>query len=187
MLSEQILGRQSALPTMLERMAYRREYGDLIGGLQRAGRQGITFEQAALLYPGLSRNPDVLFTILGRVSGAMSNRWWSVQEVGAWLVTLNRGGRYGAEIVINVGPRFRTWFGFGKGTGTLGAPRSVADTLAHLGHTHPQFGILDLSRGDLSFLRPLFTDPTYQRFQLGRVILAGPTGQWRYLFSPFGP
>jgi hypothetical protein len=167
---------RAALPTAAERAAYRQEYADLIAGLKQAGSRGMTYEQARRLYPALGIEADTIFTVLGRVSGAVSNRWWSVREVGAWFV---RGTDGLPQLVFNMGPVQRTWFGLLSEPASLLRPRVELDILGHLGHTHPLKAKFTLSRGDIRVMRAIYGRGT--GWQPLYPVIIGPTGQWRHV------
>jgi hypothetical protein len=175
-LAEQITGAQAALPTAAERAIYWELYGPLIRALKKAGTSGITLDQAMELCPalaGAAEDIDVLWTILGRVSGAVSNRWLSVSEVGVWWVWRPyEGGR----VVINMQRSLFPWF---TGEVRLALPAESWQVLAHFGHTHPWSGVLEASRQDLRTLMNIAD--RFPSRQPDWLILAGPTGQWREL------
>ena len=177
-------GTQAMLPGLMDRTRYRKVYKELIAALKQAGSQGHTYDEALRVCPKLKPGDvDSLFTVLGQVSGAESNRWWSVREAGAWVVKETDG----PTIVINFGPKKRSWFGLSNKPANLLPPRSGNDLLGHLGHVHPQFGKLKLSPKDIATLEALYDrNPLHQTRW---PVIAGPKGEWRrtdeldYMFS----
>jgi hypothetical protein len=141
-----------------------------------------TLEEAVRLCPELAAGEDSFWTIIGRLSGAMSRRWLFIREVGAWVV---RGtGPIETRIIINIGrPRWFPWWNTRNRPATLREPRPFNEVEAHLGHSHPYNGILELSgnptRGDIGYLLRLFRQDPYS--QPLNPVLTGPTGQWRHV------
>lgn len=181
-LAEEITGNRAALPTRAQLAEYRAAYRELINALRQAGQRGITLEEAVRLCPELAAGEDSFWTIIGRLSGAMSRRWLFIREVGAWVV---RGtGPIETRIIINIGrPRWFPWWNTRNRPATLREPRPFNEVEAHLGHSHPYNGILELSgnptRGDIGYLLRLFRQDPYS--QPLNPVLTGPTGQWRHV------
>jgi hypothetical protein len=175
---------QADFATRAQRAFYWNEYGDLIRGLRNAGREGITFDEFARLYPQILLNMseaakfDLFWTVIGRVSGALSRGWLWSQEVGVWVAA--RGGR--AQIIINVGQR--AYLPNLLGLPTMQNPGLLADVLAHWGHAHPTRALLRPSGRDIDAIIDLARrNPLMQP---SAPIFAGPTGQWaRYDMSSY--
>lgn len=204
--AERVSGETSDLPGLTTRIRYRREYQDIIQALKGAGRRGITLEQLMVLDPELQtllggRNAvealnaggafaNRFWETLGRVSGAVSNPWLTVREVGAWVVL--REGTLGTSVIINMGsrayfPRLAALF-YGEESRRIPRfmrprlPEPRENVIRHFGHTHPTQGGLTLSDEDQNMLRILFAQypqlvPPYRQAEW--MVIVGPTGQWR--------
>lgn len=120
---------------------------------------------------------NAFWRIVGQVSGAVSNRWFSVREVGVWVVKTKDMPT--SKIIINMGKRHYTWLPWNWFSGAnVARPRDSRFAIrpATSGTHSPSVGVLVPSENDLLSAAALRANHGVRR---PMIVLAGPTGQWR--------